>query len=72
MRFWSCLEALVMLVVLWVLVIYGVFFVLKLFLGDRLYRIEEIKNKILCGDALGVLKYRTIDLVLTDPPFMIK
>jgi len=39
-----------------------------------LYRIEEIKNKILCGDALEVLKEipnNSIDLVLTDPPFMI-
>jgi len=37
-----------------------------------LYRIEEIKNKILCGDALEVLKTfpdNSIDTIITDPPY---
>lgn len=36
--------------------------------------IEKIKNKIICGDALEILKNiknESVDMILTDPPFMI-
>uniref|UniRef100_A0A7C4S2I0 Methyltransferase n=1 Tax=candidate division WOR-3 bacterium TaxID=2052148 RepID=A0A7C4S2I0_UNCW3 len=39
-----------------------------------MYKIEEIKNKIICGDALEELKKfpdESIDFILTDPPYMI-
>jgi site-specific DNA-methyltransferase (adenine-specific) len=34
--------------------------------------IEELKNQIICGDCLEVMKDipdKSIDLVLTDPPY---
>lgn len=37
-----------------------------------MYEIEEIKNKIICGDALKELKQipnETIDMVITSPPY---
>ena len=37
-----------------------------------MYRIEEIKNKILCGDALEVLKEvpdESVDTIITSPPY---
>jgi modification methylase len=39
-----------------------------------MYQIEEIKNKIICGDVLEILKKipdESVDLVLTDPPYNI-
>jgi site-specific DNA-methyltransferase (adenine-specific) len=37
-----------------------------------MFNIEDIKNKIICGDVLGVLKEfpdNSIDTVITDPPY---
>jgi DNA modification methylase len=34
--------------------------------------IEEIKNKVVCGDAFGVLKTfpdNSVDCVITSPPY---
>ncbi len=39
-----------------------------------MYNIEEIKNTIICGDCLEILKDipdKSIDLILTDPPYNI-
>jgi DNA modification methylase len=39
-----------------------------------MYKIEELENRIICGDALEILKEipeESVDMVLTDPPFMI-
>ena len=37
-----------------------------------MYNIEDITNKILCGDSLAVLKQipdESIDMCLTSPPY---
>ena len=43
--------------------------------GDKMRTIEEIKNKILCGDSLEILKdipSKSVDLVVTSPPYNLK
>ena len=43
--------------------------------GDTMRTIEEIKNKIICGDSLEILKdipSKSVDLVVTSPPYNLK